>query len=89
MCIRDRKKYRLVQVIKNPVEDKGPKLTEHIKLGGRNIILMLDEGIYFSDKLTIDEKSKLAKLLVNLNLKYGVIIRLSLIHILLVEGSKE
>ena len=79
--IIDKKKYRLVQVIKNPVEDKGPKLTEHIKLGGRNIILMLDEGIYFSDKLTIDEKSKLAKLLVNLNLKYGVIIRSSAVNI--------
>lgn len=79
--IIDKKKYRLVQVIKNPVEDKGPKLTEHIKLVGRNIILMLDEGIYFSDKLTIDEKSKLTKLLVNLNLKYGVIIRSSAINI--------
>ena len=79
--IIDKKKYRLVQVIKNPVEDKGPKLTEHIKLVGRNIILMLDEGIYFSDKLAIDEKSKLTKLLVNLNLKYGVIIRSSAINI--------
>lgn len=79
--IIDKKKYRLVQVIKNPVEDKGPKLTEHIKLVGRNIILMLDEGIYFSDKLTIDEKNKLTKLLINLNLKYGVIVRSSAVNI--------
>ena len=79
----------MVQVIKNPVEDKGPKLTEHIKLVGRNIILMLDEGIYFSDKLTIDEKSKLTKLLVNLNLKYGVIIRSSAVNIAFDELALE
>ena len=79
--IIDKKNYRLVQVIKNPVEDKGPKLTEHIKLVGKNIILMLDEGIYFSDKLAIDEKNKLTKLLVNLNLKYGVIVRSSAVNI--------
>ena len=28
--IIDKKNYRLVQVIKNPVEDKGPKLKENI-----------------------------------------------------------
>ena len=36
---------------------------------------------FISDKLTIDEKNKLTKLLINLNLKYGVIIRSSAVNI--------
>ena len=77
----DKKTFKLVQVIKNPVEDKGPKLTENIKLVGRNVILMFDEGIYFSDKLSDEYKYNLKKILLNLKYKYGMIVRSSAMNI--------
>ena len=79
--IIDKKNYRLVQVIKNPVEDKGPKLTENIKLTGKNVVLMFDKGIYFSSRLPINYKKELLDLLNSYNFKYGVIFRSSSINI--------
>lgn len=79
--IIDKKNYRLVQVIKNPVEDKGPKLTEKIKLTGKNVVLMFDKGVYFSNRLPINYKKKLLDLLNSYNFKYGVIFRSSSINI--------
>lgn len=79
--IIDKKKYRLVQVIKNPVEDKGPKLTEKIKLTGKNVVLMFDKGVYFSNRLSINYKKELLDLLNSYNFKYGVIFRSSSINI--------
>ncbi len=79
--IIDKKKYRLVQVIKNPVEDKGPKLTEKIKLTGKNVVLMFDKGVYFSNRLPINYKKELLDLLNSYNFKYGVIFRSSSINI--------
>lgn len=79
--IIDKKNYRLVQVIKNPVEDKGPKLTEKIKLTGKNVVLMFDKGVYFSNRLPINYKKELLDLLNSYNFKYGVIFRSSSINI--------
>ena len=73
--------FRLVQVIKNQVEDKGPKLTEKIKLTGKNVVLMFDKGVYFSNRLPINYKEKLLDLLNSYNFKYGVIFRSSSINI--------
>ena len=79
--IIDKKNYRLVQVIKNPVEDKRPKLTEKIKLTGKNVVLMFDKGVYFSNRLPINYKKELLDLLNSYNFKYGVIFRSSSINI--------
>ena len=73
--------FRLVQVIKNQVEDKGPKLTENIKLTGKNVVLMFDKGVYFSNRLPINYKKELLDLLNSYNFKYGVIFRSSSINI--------
>lgn len=79
--IIDKKNYRLVQVIKNQVENKGPKLTEKIKLTGKNVVLMFDKGVYFSNRLPINYKKELLDLLNSYNFKYGVIFRSSSINI--------
>lgn len=68
----------LVQVAKEPISTKGPKLTSEISLAGRNIILLP-----FSNKISIsqkieqqEEKNRLRKIVKNLVPKnYGVIIR--------------
>ena len=73
--------FRLVQVIKNQVENKGPKLTEKIKLTGKNVVLMFDKGIYFSNRLPINYKKELLELLNSYNFKYGIILRSSSINI--------
>ena len=73
--------FRLVQVIKNQVENKGPKLTEKIKLTGKNVVLMFDKGVYFSNRLPINYKKELLDLLNSYNFKYGVIFRSSSINI--------
>lgn len=74
----DKKEFRLVQVFKNCVEDKGPKLTENIKIAGKNVVVMFDKGVYFSDKLSESFKrlvlSKIGEQ------KYGVIIRSSAVN---------
>jgi len=79
--IINKSNFRLVQVIKNHVEDKGPKLTENIKLTGKNVVLMFDKGIYFSNRLPINYKKELLDLLNSYNFKYGVIFRSSSINI--------
>jgi ribonuclease G len=68
----------LVQVAKEPISTKGPRLSSEISLAGRNLVLMP-----FSDKVSIsqkisssDEKKRLRTLIQSLKPKhYGVIIR--------------
>ncbi len=68
----------LVQVAKEPISTKGPRLTSEISIAGRNMVL-----IPFSDKISVsqkirsnEEKSRLKKLIQSIKpRKYGVIIR--------------
>ena len=68
----------LVQVAKEPISTKGPRLSSEISIAGRNIVL-----IPFSDKVSIsqkiasaEEKKRLRTLIQNIKPKhYGVIIR--------------
>jgi ribonuclease G len=68
----------LVQVAKEPINTKGPRLTSEISIAGRNLVLMP-----FSDKISVsqkirstEEKNRLKKLVQSIKpRKYGVIIR--------------
>ncbi|RIH64824.1 Rne/Rng family ribonuclease [Mariniphaga sediminis] len=68
----------LVQVAKEPISTKGPRLTSEISIAGRYMVLMP-----FSDKVSVsqkiksnEEKSRLKKLIQSIKpRKYGVIVR--------------
>jgi ribonuclease G len=68
----------LVQVAKEPISTKGPRLTSEISIAGRFMVLMP-----FSDKVSVsqkiksnEEKSRLKKLIQSIKpRKYGVIVR--------------
>ncbi len=68
----------LVQVAKEPISTKGPRLTSEISIAGRNLIL-----IPFSDRVSVsqkieqsEERNRLKRLLLSIKPKnYGVIIR--------------
>lgn len=70
--------YVLVQVAKEPISTKGPRLCSEISIAGRNLVLMP-----FSDKVSIsqkikssEEKNRLRQLLHSIKPKhYGVIVR--------------
>jgi len=68
----------VVQIAKEPISSKGPRLTCEISLAGRNLVL-----IPFSDKISIsqkikslDERNRLKRLIQSIKPKnYGVIVR--------------
>jgi len=68
----------LVQIAKEPISMKGPRLTSEISIAGRNLVL-----IPFSDKVSVsqkiesaEERDRLKKLLLSIKPKnYGVIVR--------------
>jgi ribonuclease G len=68
----------LVQVVKEPISTKGPRLSSEISLAGRNIVLMP-----FSDKVSVsqkieseEERKRLKTLLLSIKPKnYGLIVR--------------
>lgn len=68
----------IVQVAKEPISTKGPRLTSEISLAGRNIVLMP-----FSDKVSIsqkiesaEERQRLKTLIISIKPKnYGIIVR--------------
>ncbi|MCQ2230020.1 MAG: Rne/Rng family ribonuclease [Bacteroidales bacterium] len=76
----------LVQVVKEPISTKGPRLTSEISIAGRNLVL-----IPFSDKVSVskkirssEERNRLKKLLTRIKPKdFGVIIRT------VAEGKEE
>ena len=73
-----------VQVQKNPIKQKGAKLTTNIKLTGRQIVLMpKTDFITVSRKITDEEKKKELKNIVEKNIPkgYGAIIRTSCISV--------
>src|SRR5210317_855069 len=67
-----------VQVAKEPISSKGPRLTSEISLAGRNLVL-----IPFSDKVSVsskiqseEERNRLKRLVQSIKPKnYGVIVR--------------
>lgn len=68
----------LVQVAKEPINTKGPRLTSEISIAGRNLVLMpFSDKISVSQKIkSIEEKNRLKKLIQSIKpRKYGVIIR--------------
>ena len=68
----------LVQVAKEPISTKGPKLSAEISIAGRNIILIpFSNKISISQKIeSVEEKSRLKKIVKNLlPNNYGAIIR--------------
>jgi ribonuclease G len=68
----------LVQIVKEPISTKGPRLSSEISLAGRNLVLMP-----FADKVSVsqkiesaEERSRLKTLLQSIKPKnYGVIVR--------------
>jgi len=70
--------YILVQIAKEPISTKGPRLTSEISIAGRNIVLMP-----FSDKISIsskissqEEKDRLKNLLQAIRPQnFGIIVR--------------
>lgn len=68
----------LVQIAKEPISTKGPRLTSEISIAGRNLVL-----IPFSDKVSVsqkiaspEERNRLKRLLQSIKPKnYGVIVR--------------
>ncbi len=68
----------LVQVSKEPISTKGPRLTSEISIAGRNLVLMpFSEKVSVSQKIkTNEEKNRLKKLIQSIKpRKYGVIVR--------------
>ncbi len=68
----------LVQIAKEPISSKGPRLTSEISIAGRNLVL-----IPFSDKVSVstkissdEERNRLKRLILSIKPKnYGVIVR--------------
>jgi len=68
----------IVQIAKEPISSKGPRLTSEISLAGRNLVL-----IPFSDKVSVstkinseEERNRLKRLVLSIKPKnYGVIVR--------------
>lgn len=68
----------LIQIAKEPISTKGPRITTEISLAGRYLVLIpFSEKISVSQKIkTTDEKNRLKRLIASIKPKnFGVIIR--------------
>lgn len=68
----------LVQVLKEPISTKGPRLTSEISLAGRYLVLMpLGNGVGVSKRVsTSDERKRLERLIESIKPKnFGVVVR--------------
>lgn len=68
----------VVQVSKEPISNKGPRLTAQLSLAGRFVVLMpFDEGVSVSKKIVKqDERNRLKKLVQSIKPQnFGVIVR--------------
>ena len=68
----------LVQVTKEPINTKGPRLTAEISIAGRNMVLMpLSDGVMVSQKIKREsERSRLKQLISSIKPHgFGVIVR--------------
>ncbi|MEX2589631.1 MAG: Rne/Rng family ribonuclease, partial [Chitinophagales bacterium] len=74
----DRRFPVLVQVLKEPISTKGPRLTSEISLAGRYLVLMpLGSGVGVSKRVsTNDERKRLERLIESIKPKnFGVVVR--------------
>lgn len=70
--------YLLVQIAKEPISQKGPRLSAEISIPGRNLVLMpFSDKVSISQKIeSVEERNRLKKLLESIKPKnYGVIVR--------------
>lgn len=82
----------LVQVVKEPISKKGPRLTSEISIAGRNIVILP-----FSDRISIsskikspEEKNRLKQLIKSIKPNnFGVIVRTAAEGIKVAELDKE
>lgn len=68
----------IVQIVKEPISTKGPRLTSEISIAGRNIVLLpFGDKVSVSQKITSkEEKKRLERLMYSiLPPNYGVILR--------------
>jgi len=68
----------LVQISKEPISTKGPRLTSELSIAGRNLVLLpFSDKVSVSQKIeSIEEKNRLKKLIQSIKPKrYGVIVR--------------
>ncbi len=76
--VLDKRQPLLVQVLKEPISTKGPRLTSEISLPGRYLILMpFGKGVGISKKLTNNEERKRLQILVE-SIKpknFGIVVR--------------
>jgi len=70
--------YILVQIAKEPISTKGPRLTSEITLAGRNMVLMpFNDKVSVSQKIKSEEERKRLKTLLQSirPTNYGIIVR--------------
>ncbi|MBN1822048.1 MAG: Rne/Rng family ribonuclease [Prolixibacteraceae bacterium] len=82
----------LVQVAKEPISTKGPRLTSEISIAGRYMVLLpFSEKISVSQKIkSNEEKSRLKKLIQSIKpRKYGLIIRTAAEEVRVAELDQE
>lgn len=68
----------LVQIVKEPISTKGPRLTSEISIPGRNVVLIpFSEKVSISSKIeSQEERNRLKRLLLSIKPKnYGLIVR--------------
>lgn len=84
--------YILVQIAKEPISSKGPRLSCEISIAGRNLVLMpFSPKISVSQKIkSIEERTRLRKLIESITpTNYGVIIRTVAEKKMVAELDKE
>lgn len=82
----------LVQVVKEPISKKGPRLTSEISIAGRNLVLLpFSDRVSVSSKISsFEEKKRLKQLIKSIKPQnYGVIIRTAAEGIKVAELDKE
>jgi ribonuclease G len=82
----------LVQVAKEPISTKGPRLTSEISIAGRYMVLLpFSEKISVSQKIkSNEEKSRLKKLIQSIKpKKYGLIVRTAAEEVKVAELDQE
>ncbi len=68
----------LVQIVKEPISTKGPRLSSEISIPGRNVVLIpFSEKVSISSKIeSQEEKNRLKRLLLSIKPRnYGLIVR--------------
>lgn len=84
--------YVLVQIAKEPISSKGPRLSSEISLAGRNLVVMpFNTKVSISQKIkSLEEKTRLKKLIESISPNnFGVIVRTVAEKKMVAELDKE